>query len=371
MEKYTENLLYKIALTQINGVGDILARQLLECIGDEEAIFRSSLKDLMNVRNIASHLAKEILNPDVLRKAEQELNFVIRNNLQTFYFKDQDYPYRLKECADAPILLYYKGTGDLNAKKIVSIVGTRKSNNYGNDFCEQFISDLSILKSDLLIVSGLAYGIDIHAHSASLRHNVPTIGVIAHGLDRIYPSSHRDKAAEMVKNGGLLTEFVSKTEPDKFNFIRRNRIIAGLADATIVVQSDKKGGSLVTADIANSYDREVFAVPGRITDKESVGCNDLIQQNKAILLQSAESFLNFMQWGSVNKIEEKQQTLLFDLNNEEQVIYDILVESESLHIDIISQKTGIKTSILSSILFMMEMNGVLRACPGNSYELIK
>lgn len=371
MNKYSSKLLYQIALTQINGVGDILARNLLEQIGDEEAIFKSSARELIAIKNFSNSLAKEILNPEVLRKAEKEVEFVIKNNIKTYYFNDSDYPSRLKECPDSPILLYYKGNADLNEKKVISIVGTRKSNSYGHDFCNQFIEELSDLYPDLLIVSGLAYGIDIEAHKSALKHSLPTIGVLAHGLDRIYPSAHRNTAISMLDKGGLLTEFISKTEPDKFNFVRRNRIVAGLSDAVIVVQSGNKGGSLITADMANSYNREVFAVPGRITDKESVGCNNFIEQNKAILLQSADSFIKQMQWDVMKSSKPKQQKLFLNLTSEEQLIYDLLQSEDFLHIDILSMQTGIQLSSLSSILLMMEMNGVLKAIPGRNYQLIK
>lgn len=246
-------LLYQIALTKIKGVGDIIARNLLEIIGDEEAVFKSTKKELSTIQGISSKLINEILNPDVLKLAEKELNFIERNKIQTFFIKDEDYPIRMKDCMDAPILLYFKGNSTFNPTKVIGIVGTRKSTHYGNSFCNDFLSELSVYFPDTLIVSGLAYGIDINAHNAALKSNLPTIGVLAHGLDRIYPSAHRNTAVEMLENGGLLTEFSSGTEPDKFNFVRRNRIIAGMADAVIVVESDTKGGSLITADIANSY----------------------------------------------------------------------------------------------------------------------
>lgn len=371
MNNNLTKLLYQIALTQIEGVGDILARNLLDTIGDAEEIFKSSKKSLITVKGISTYLADAILDMKVLDKAEKELSFIQKNNIRTFFYLDEDYCYRLKECIDAPILLYYKGEADLNVSKVISIVGTRKSTNYGNDFCDNFLSEIASAYPDILVISGLAYGIDIQAHKAALKYNLPTIGVLAHGLDRIYPLTHRKTAVEMLENGGLLTEFSSGTEPDKFNFVRRNRIVAGMADATIVVQSDIKGGSLITAELANSYNKDVFALPGRVTDKESVGCNMLIEDNKAILLQSAESFIKHMQW-DVNKQlnKPKQRQLFLDLSTDEQAVYDLLAAIESLHINLIANQIGIPVSNLLPTLLNMEMKGIVRTIPGGSYQLL-
>lgn len=370
MNNNTTKLFYQIALTQINGVGDVLARKLLDEVGDEETIFKSSRKELMAIPYFSTYLANEILNPEVLRKAENELDFVQKNNISTFFYSDEDYPYRLKECIDAPILFYYKGNANLNSLKIISIVGTRKSNSYGNDFCDRFLEDIASALPDALIVSGLAYGIDIQSHKAALRVGLPTVGVLAHGLDRIYPFAHRKAAIDMLDNGGLLTEFVSKTEPDKFNFVKRNRIVAGLSDATVVVQSDIKGGSLITADLAGSYNRDVFALPGRITDKESGGCNILIEQNKAVILLSAEQFIQYMQWDTKDKLKPRQQELFIDLPPDQQAVYDLLLENDSLHINALSMQSNMPLTSLLPLLLMMEMKGIIRTLPGSNYELI-
>lgn len=364
-------LLYQIALTQIDGVGDILARNLIDTIGDPEEIFRSTKKSLIAIKGISTYLADAILNPQALKNAEKELLFVEKNNIQTFFYTNDSYAYRLKECADAPILLYYKGKADLNTAKIISIVGTRKSTNYGNDFCDCFLEELSSAFPDILVVSGLAYGIDINAHKSALKHNLATVGVLAHGLDRIYPSGHRKTAIDMLEKGGLLTEFPSGTEADRFNFVRRNRIVAGMSDATIVVQSDNKGGSLITAEMANSYNREVFALPGRITDKESAGCNMLIEDNRAIILRSADSFIKHMQWDVNKQISKpKQRQLFLDLSNDEQVVYDLLAANDSLHINLIAGQIKMSIPNLSSILLTMEMKGIVRTMPGGSYQLL-
>lgn len=370
MDNNSEKLLYQIALTKIEGVGDILARNLMEFFGDEEQIFRTSKKDLMSVDGISTVLSSEILNPEVFRKAEKELNFVRKNNIKTYFFTDHDYPYRLKECIDAPVLLYYKGNADWNVKKVISIVGTRKATGYGIDFCNSFLQDISFSYPDILILSGLAYGIDIQAHKAAIESKLPTIGVLAHGLDRIYPSAHRKTAVEMLKNGGLLTEFPSDTQPDKFNFVRRNRIVAGMADATIVVQSDAKGGSLITAEFANSYNRDVFALPGRITDRESAGCNILIEKNKAAILQSTDGFVQAMQWDVCKSSKPKQQQLFLDLSQDEQLIFDTLASTGALHINLISNQTGLPVSMLLPLLLNMEMKGIVKSSAGNIYELI-
>lgn len=370
MDNNSEKLFYRIALTQINGVGDILARNLLESVGDEKTIFRLSKKQLMSIPNFSSVLANEILDPQVLRKAEKELDFITKNNIQTFFYKDDDYPYRLKECIDAPIIFYYKGCADLNNSKIISVVGTRKSNNYGNDFCDRFIEDIASLFPGILIISGLAYGIDIQSHKAAIKANLPTVGVLAHGLDRIYPAIHRKVAVDMLNRGGLLTEFISQTEPDKFNFVRRNRIVAGLSDATIVVQSDIKGGSLITADLANSYDREVFALPGRVNDKESSGCNMLIEQNKAMILLSAEQFIKYMQWDIKGKMQPIQQDLFIELTPDEKTIFDLLIPEDTVHINLLATYVNKPVNTLLALLLTMEMKGIIRTVPGGSYQLV-
>lgn len=372
MNNTNPKLLFQIALTQITGIGDTLARTLVSTIGDEELVFKASKKELTAIKGISSKLADHIIGKEALLKAEQEILFLEKNNIQTFYYKSDTYPSRLKECNDAPILFYFKGKANLNESKIISIVGTRQSTEYGNHFCSDFLEELSSKTPDILVVSGLAYGIDICAHKAALKNNIATVGVLAHGLDRIYPATHRNTAVEMLNCGGLLTEFISGTAPDKFNFVKRNRIVAGISDATIVVESNKKGGSLITADLANSYNREVFAVPGRIYDSNSIGCNMLIEENKAALLQSADSFIRFMGWDVIDvkaKIKNKQQQLFFDLTNEEQLIIKVLAEKENLHINVLASETQLSMSTLLSMLLMMEMKGVIKAATGNIYSL--
>jgi len=365
-----QKLLYRIALTRINGVGDMIARHLMQAVGNEELIFQSSKKSLMAIDGISSVLASEILNPEVLKKAEKELVFVAKNKIRTFFYTDDDYPARLKECVDSPVLLYYKGNAELSPPKVISIVGTRKATAYGIDFCHDFLKGISELYPDLLVVSGLAYGIDVAAHKAAVRLNLPTVGVLAHGLDRIYPASHRKIAVDMIANGGILTEFPSDTEPDRFNFVRRNRIVAGMADAVIIVQSDKKGGSLITAELANSYNKDVFAVPGRITDKESIGCNNLIEHNKAALIQSPDSFIKQMGWDiKPSKPVVRQKELFPDLSGDELTVYDLLSGMGPLHINMLANQTGVPMSVLLSALLTMEMKGIVKNSAGNIYQL--
>ncbi|MFV0331467.1 MAG: DNA-processing protein DprA [Dysgonomonas sp.] len=367
----SDKRLYQIALTQITGVGDIIARKLLQIIGDEEAIFKSNRKSLINT-GISSKIADEILNTKVLERAEKELNFVEKNKISTYFISDKDYPHRLKDCSDAPILLYFKGNVNFNVEKVISIVGTRKSTNYGNSFCDSFLKDISSTFPDTLIVSGLAYGIDIQAHRSALKYNLPTVGVLAHGLDRIYPSVHRQTAKEMIHNGGLLSDFPSETEPDRFNFVKRNRIVAGIADAVIVVESDERGGSLITAEIANSYCKDIFAIPGRMNDKYSQGCNKLISSHKADLFQSTEYFLQQMGWDDESTKKKKaprQQELFITLTSEEQAIVDSLTANESLHIDTLARELNTPAYSLFSILLDMEMKGIIKNLPGNLYSL--
>lgn len=364
--------LYQIALTKINGVGDIIGKNLLRIVGDEEAIFKSSAKALSAIQGISNSLVKEILSPDVFIQAEKELEFVIKNNIQTYFFTDDQYPKRLQDCVDSPILLYFKGDSNFNNEKIISIVGTRNSTHYGNNFCDTFLSELAQKLPNTLIISGLAYGIDIAAHQSAITHGLPTIGVLAHGLDRIYPATHRQIAIEMLNQGGLLTEFPSKTEPDKHNFVRRNRIVAGMADAVLVIESNAKGGSLITAEIANSYCKDVFALPGRNTDKRSEGCNKLIYNHKADILLSASQFIEQMNWDRASLKKEKQprqQELFLDLSEDEQKIIDKLSAEGATHIDRLSKELSIPAFQLFSTLLELEMRGLIKALPGSIYDI--
>lgn len=363
--------IYQIALTMINGIGDILARHLLESLGNAEAIFAEKAQALQKVPGIGQQLAIEIKRPEVLLRAEKELEFIEKNQLDHYFLTDKDYPLRLKECADAPILLYSKGNMNLDATYIVSIVGTRNATEYGRQLTEEFMKELSQQLPDTLIVSGLAYGIDIHAHRSALKNNLPTVAVLAHGLDRIYPSAHRNTAIEMLSQGGLLTDFPSETNPDKMNFVKRNRIVAGLSDATLVIQSAEKGGSLITADMAFSYGRDVFTFPGRVDDIYSKGCNKLIRENKAALITSATDLISAMQWDiSKPKQEEAIQTrILFPEDSLQQQIITLLQTEKEMHINQLVLALDIPVFKLSSLLFELELERIIQVMPGNIYRL--
>lgn len=366
----SDKTLYQIALTQIEGVGVTLARNLMQVVGDEEQIFRESARNLEKIQGISYRLINEIKNKEVLRKAEEELQFVSKNNLGLHFFTSPDYPERLTHCIDAPILLYVKGNNNLNYKKVVSIVGTRNATPQGVDACIQFVKDLSSKFSDLLIVSGLAYGVDICAHRAALESNVPTVAVLAHGLDRMYPAAHRKTAIDMLERGGLITEFPSKTKPEKFNFVRRNRIVAGLSDALVVIESANKGGSLITAEIANSYYREVFALPGRVTDAYSVGCNRLISSNRAILMQDVQGFIDHMGWDETIKTQPKQKELFLQLTEAEERVFNALNDNESIHVNMLAIKLDVPVSELFFTLLELEMKNVVKPLPGGVYKLL-
>lgn len=365
-----EHRLYEIGLTLVKGVGDIIARQLLTHCGSAAAIFKEKRQLLEKIPGIGSYITTEIFRPEVLKRAEQELQFIAKNKIQTFFIEEKAYPKKLRECADAPILLYFKGNGTLDHKKILSVVGTRKITQYGIGLTETLISELAVLYPDILIVSGLAYGVDITAHRSALKNNLSTVGVLAHGLDRIYPAAHRNTAIQMIEQGGLLTDFTSETNPDRANFIKRNRIVAGIADATIVVESAEKGGSLITADIAFSYDRDVYAYPGRVNDPNSKGCNDLIRQNKAGLITSTADLISALCW-DVNDIKHTtpQQTMIqFDLS-EQEVRLVALLEKEDLHINELAKRCMMPVHQISVILFEMEMRSIIKNTPGGIYKL--
>ena len=367
-----DELLYLLALTRLPGLGIIGAHQLLRCVPNATYLFQNRNNLKKEIPSLSPRLLQALDCPDVLRQCEAELNFADKNKIACLTANDTDYPSRLRECDDAPLVLFYKGNADLNRLHVVNLVGTRNATNYGKEICERFIKDLKELLPDTLIVSGLAYGIDIAAHRAPLLQGLPTVGVLAHGLDRIYPAVHRKTAAEMIEQGGLLTEFMSGTTPERQNFIKRNRIVAGMCDATIVVESAEKGGALITADIAESYNRECFAFPGRISDPYSAGCNHLIQNNRASLLLDAEGLVKAMNWNAVPvKPVAIQRQLFVDLSPEEETIVQQLQQhSDGLQINTLIVTTNIPINRMSSLLFELEMKGILRTYAGGMYKLI-
>lgn len=363
---------YSIALTQIKGLGLIHAKNVYDTFGSATAVFENRGDIKSYIPDATPRLIEVFQHVDLaLKRAEQELEYVSKKNVRILAMNDDSYPQRLRECDDAPIVLYYCGNGDLNKSKVISMVGTRKITEYGKDLCASFVADLKRYYPDALIVSGLAYGVDIHSHRAALANGMDTVGVLAHGLDRIYPSVHRNTAIEMVNHGGLLTEYMSGTTPEKMNFVSRNRIVAGMCDACIIVQSAQKGGSLITASLAQAYDREVFAFPGRLNDEFSVGCNKLIQDNKAHLLLSAEDLINEMNWH--NPLEKSsqpiQRELFVDFTEDEQLIVNTLKGFDEKPINCIVQETGLNFSSVSVTLFSLEMKGIVRSIGGARYKL--
>lgn len=361
-------MLYEIGLTMIKGIGDITIRNLLSYCGNAEEIFKTKKSTLEKIPGIGSVTANLIVNHSSFSRAEEELKFIEKYKIQPLFITDKAYSKRLKNCADAPVLLYFKGNTDLNNQKIVSIVGTRNATSYGKKICDELIHKLK--SHNILVVSGLAYGIDIFSHKAALENELSTIGVMGHGLDRIYPALHRQVAEKMLQKGGLLTEFPSMTNPDRQNFPKRNRIIAGLADAVIVVEATRNGGALITAEIANSYNKDVFAVPGRVDDEFSDGCNFLIKTNRANLLTRVEDLEYIMGWTKDESVVPKKQLkLLHDLNKEETKIVDFIQENGSISIDLLQEKMNIQQSKLAIHLLNLEMQAVIISLPGKVYRM--
>ena len=368
-----EECICSMALVQVPGVGSIGARKLVNALGSATDVFRRRLELPELLPGVNKHLVDALDNQQVFDKAEHEWEFVEKNRLACLTYWDEAYPSRLRECEDAPIVLFYKGNADLNQLKVINMVGTRRITPYGQDICEHFLRELKELCPDVLVVSGLAYGVDIHAHWAAMENGFPTVAVLAHGLDRIYPSVHRKEAVAMLQNGGLLTEYPSGTNPDKHNFVSRNRIVAGMCDATIVVESAAKGGSLITAEIAESYQRDCFAFPGRIGDPYSAGCNHLISSNRAALVTSAQHFVECMGWQTETrpKVPEAVQGSLFpELTEEEQTVVDILEQRGDLQINTLVVAADIPICRMNALLFELEMKGIVRAMAGGVYHLL-
>ncbi len=363
-----ENLKYKIAVSLIPNIGDVLAKRLLAYCGSAEMVFKEKRGSLEKIPGIGSVNARSVINQNIFERAEEEVEFIRKNNITPIFYLDEGYPKRLAHCYDSPVILYFKGNANLNASKMISIVGTREATEYGKRMCEKFISDLA--QHNVSIVSGLAYGIDICAHKSALENNLPTICTLAHGLDKIYPALHKATAIKMLENGGWLTDFTSRTKPDKENFPRRNRIVAGIADATIVVESKLNGGSLITAELANSYSRDVFAFPGRVGDTCSEGCNVLIKQNKAALIQTAEDLIKAMGWEESDKKKiPKQQKLFVELNTEEEVLVNVIKEKETITIDDLCFVANLPMSKVSAMLLNLEFSGVVKSLPGKVYRM--
>ena len=365
-------LLHLLALLKVEGVGDIVAKKLINHCGTAENIFKLKASKLTSIDGIGQNLIKNLKDKSVFVKATNELDFIKKNDIKVCYYQDNNYPERLKHCIDGPVLLFYTGTINWNTRKIISIVGTRQVTPYGADFCKKLIEDLAPLNP--IIVSGFAYGVDIVAHQAAMDNNLQTIGILAHGLNQIYPKTHKRYISKMDKNGGFMTEFWSNSNPEKENFVKRNRIVAGIAEATIVIESSEKGGSLITATMANDYNRDVFAVPGRTSDRLSLGCNNLIKTQRAHLLSSAADVLYILNWEIENtskkgtKVIQKQ--LFISLDQEEQQLYDYLYLHGKQQLDVIAIASNFPVFKTASILLNMELKGVVRPLPGKLFEMI-
>ncbi|MEO8515188.1 MAG: DNA-processing protein DprA [Flavobacterium sp.] len=365
----TDNELhFLLALQKVEGVGDIIAKKLLHHCGSAEAIFKSKVSQLAAIDGIGKFLLQNLKDKTIFGQAEKELHYIQNNNVNYSFFKDEDYPDRLKHCNDSPILLFNSGNINLKGKRIISIVGTRQVTPYGIDFCKKLIADLAPL--DPIIVSGYAYGVDIVAHQAAMENNLQTIGVLAHGLNQIYPKIHKKYMLKMEENGGFMTDFWSSSNPDRENFIKRNRIVAGISEATIVIESADKGGSLITANMAVDYNRDVFAVPGRASDKYSQGCNNLIKTQRAHLLSSAADLIYNLNWDLERKQKMVQKQLFIILEPEEQLIFDFLQKKGKEQMDQIALGCELPIFKLSSLLLNMELKGMIRPLPGKLFEII-
>lgn len=368
-----EELLALMALSEVPGIGLMTARNLLAVMENATDVFKKRESLQHRLPGLPGRVIEALGSPDPMRRAEKELRFVQDHAIQCLPFYSEGYPSRLRECDDAPILLYYRGKADLNAVRVVSVVGTRHMTPYGQQMCVEFLHDLKALVPDVLVVSGLAYGVDVQAHRSAMENGLPTVGVLAHGLDRIYPSVHNRIARAMLEQGGLLTEYKTETRPDRQNFIARNRIVAGMADAIVVVESAQKGGSLITASVADSYHRECFAFPGRAIDEFSQGCNNLIFSGKAALIQSAEDFAKAMRWDAASCVQKPwavQRQLFVDLSPEEQRVVDLLKERGDLQINTLVVEANIPVNKMSVLLFELEIKGVLRGLAGGMYHLL-
>ena len=362
-------LLHTLALLKVEGIGDVVAKKLINHCGSAQAVFQSKKKALLAIEGVGEILFKKLQEKNVFQLAENELRFIEKENISYSYFQNENYPERLKHCVDGPVILFESGTIDLQNRKLISIIGTRQTTSYGIEFTKKLIADLAPLNP--IIVSGFAYGVDIVAHQAAMENKLQTIGILAHGLNQIYPKTHKKYMAKMEQNGGFMTEFWSTSNPERENFVKRNRIVAGMCEATIVIESAEKGGSLITANMANDYNRDVFAVPGRISDKYSQGCNNLIKTQRAHLLNSAADLIYILNWDLEQKVSKPIQKQLFvSLTEEEQKIYDYLENKGQEMMDIIALDCDFPIFKISSLLLNMELKGVIRPLPGKLFEVV-
>lgn len=365
----SDELLYQIALTKTPNIGAVHAKILIHSFKEASAIFNAPKRILERIDGIGPIRAQSIKSFKDFHTCEKEIRYIEKQEINSIFYNSSQYPKRLLHCNDAPVLLFQKGNVDLHAPKIISIVGTRNHSPYGKHLCEKLVTELK--EFDVTIVSGLAHGIDTIAHQTAIQNNIPTIAVLAHGLDTIYPYYNRSIAIEMCKAGGLITEFTSETNPDKQNFPKRNRITAGICDALIVIETAKKGGSLITADIAHSYNKDIFAFPGRATDHKSEGCNNLIKEQKACMITQTTDFIEAMGWTNKRRKTAHLQTTLFNKFNEiETCILQELQQREQSHLHQIQQNCGLSSSKLSVHLLELELKGIIESLPGSMYRVI-
>ncbi|SFW70540.1 DNA-processing protein DprA [Chitinophaga sancti] len=365
-----EETRYQIALTKIPQIGNKIAQQLMTYFGNAGSIFKAGSRELECLPMMGKVRANAIREFKDFRWVDREMTFLEHYKIAAISYLSPLYPQRLLHCYDNPFLLYYKGNANLNTKRIINVIGTRAPTSHGREVCANLIAGLEA--SNIMVVSGLAYGIDVLAHATALKHGMPTVGILAHGLDRIYPDVHAGTARQMVEQGGLLTEYARETMPDKPNFPKRNRIVAGMSDATVLIESGIKGGSMITADIANSYNRDVFAIPGRVGDEKSAGCHHLIKNHQAMLITDAEDILKAMNWDDVVKrpVVARQQELRVELSEEARQILGLFNKSEDYHIDYIYGRCPLPESRVASVIYQLEMDNLLRSMPGKRYQLV-
>lgn len=363
-----DDLFYTLVLQKVPNLGDASAKKLIQKAGSSEAIFKEKKSNLLKIDGIGAFKLKDLHSKDFFTSAEEEIKFIEENGIETSFFKEDDYPEKLKHCIDGPLLFFKRGNINLNKKRILSIVGTRKVTSYGSAICEQLMEEIAPL--DPIIVSGFAYGVDITAHKAAVKNGLQTIGCLAHGLNQIYPKTHQKYVKEVEHNGGFITEFWSSDSFNKTNFLKRNRIIAGISEATIVIESAEKGGSLVTAEIANSYNRDVFAVPGRVNDSQSKGCNNLIKTSRAQLITCAADLIYILNWELDQKRPKAIQKQLFvELNDEEKVIFNYLKDHSKAHLDAIAYDCKVPIFKATTLLLDLELKGLVKPVPGKMFEL--
>jgi len=363
-----DELVNKLAISLLPGIGPIKARKLVSYVGSIEGVFTEKKSKLEKIPGIGTILAKKIELNEVIEKAEKEAEFIKQYNIKPYFYLDADYPKSLQKYEDSPLILFAKGDIDFNKGKFLSVVGTRKMSHYGDEICKKLIEDLVNMGFSPTIVSGLAYGVDHCAHTAALSNKLKTVAVLGHGLDTIYPSSHKELAKRIIENGALITEFASKTKGEAANFVRRNRIIAALSSATIIVESPLKGGSLITAEYALQYSKDVFTFPAKVNDKNSAGCNFLIKTNRAALIENAEDLIYSLGW-ELQK-NPKQPQIFYDFTEDEQKIIDIIQNQDVINVDNIVYETNLPINTVLSLLFNLEFKNAVKALPGRMYKII-